>query len=106
MIQCRIWSCKRWPGRPCCVGCAEWTCLNRCKNHPSRCKCSEGEESPNPPSRPGVPPPDGRRKLDYGEIARLYYDERLSQKEIAQRLGCSAKGISRAIRVIGGGADE
>ena len=57
-----------------------------------------------PPTRPmtlsisHTMPSSSRRNQDILAIARLHYEERLAQNEVAERLGISASTVSRALK--------
>lgn len=48
----------------------------------------------------GTPPP-GVKDIDPGTLWRLYHDEMLSTKQVAERLGCSASTVVRAMERAG-----
>lgn len=97
MRQCKIASCCKLSHHPCCKDCKEHTCTNRCLNSPKRCGCwwesaPPHEASPNPRK--------GKSKIDRQELLRLH-DLGLLQREIAERVGCSASMVSATLRKMG-----
>ncbi len=75
-------SCRQ-AGTPCCKDCADKACKTRCQNSPDRCGC--WENSPAPQHR--------KHRVDAARVACLS-DKGLTQKQIAQRLGCSQQAVS------------
>lgn len=91
MRQCGIYSCRRYPGRRCCADCEDRTCLERCENHPDRCRCwQEVSEIRAVPHR--VTPEEE------AEILRLLRDPSLSAREVMRRAGRSETLILRIAR--------
>lgn len=89
MISCTVYRCLAKPGSPCCTYCGDKTCLNRCFNHPDRCrvwveKPEEGLRNP-------------KAKIDAAEAVRLY-QEGLSTAEIAEQMGYSREHIGLTLR--------
>lgn len=78
------------PDKPCCMDCADRSCQFRCENHPKRCGQWIDAEPSAPRERPAA------QKYDRAEMARLRA-QKLSCREIAQRLGCSENTVSRAL---------
>ncbi len=98
MIRCKIYSCRRYPYQPCCLGCTDTDCPDRCKNSPSRCKCAAD----------GALPQDGRkrrqhgrpnaRKLDWNEIWRLHHEVGWNAIRIAMEMATTPTYIRRILR--------
>ena len=40
----------------------------------------------------------GQRKYDHDEIMRLYYDEKMTGREVAERVGCNPATVYLALR--------
>lgn len=93
MRRCNIapTTCRHGCAAPCCKDCREADCESRCLNDPSRCGCWADK----PPRRKM---PDWHRdKFDRDQIYRLH-QQGLSQKKIAERMGCSTSTVSSALR--------
>lgn len=102
MIRCRIYSCDKYKGRPCCKDCGDVRCQNRCENSPERCKCSyESQYTVSEYSGPRPMSPKARRAL----ILELHRKGD-PPKVIAEKADCSADHVRYLIRVYGreGGA--
>lgn len=80
MKQCKIYSCPKRPGSPCCVDCPEKSCHFRCLNHYDRCRCSLDVK----------PRKQGQRKDTYShqQIMELRASGMLVM-DIADAVGCS-----------------
>ncbi len=89
MRRCKIPTGCKLPSRPCCADCGDKTCAARCQNRPERCGCWT-DEAKNPHR-------GGRRKVDPQELLNLH-KQQLSQREIAQRMGCGKSTVNAALR--------
>lgn len=96
MRRCKIPTGCKLPARPCCADCGDKTCTARCWNSPERCGCwTEFSSSPAEDARRG-----GKSKLDAQKLLSLH-EQGLSQREIAQRLGCGKSSVSATLRKLG-----
>lgn len=92
MRRCKIASCCKLAHHPCCADCKDKTCTVRCWNSPECCGCWEDSSPVSKRSR--------KSKIDRQELLRLH-GQGLLQREIAQRVGCSASSVSAALRKMG-----
>lgn len=94
MRQCKIYSCRRYPDRRCCADCDDKTCLERCENHPDRCRCWRNDSWPRE-VRTRV------TKEEEAEIRRLLLETNLSHSEIAKMTGRSKSRVCRVAQDYG-----
>lgn len=83
-------TCRHRYSTPCCRDCREADCEGRCLNDPSRCGCWADK-----PPRQKMPD-SHRGKIDREQIYRLR-QQGLSQREIAERVGCCPTTVSNAL---------
>ncbi len=94
MLRCKIFKCVEVGEWRCCVECSMPNCVNRCQNHPDRCRCSQPGESPIP--KPGVNVP----QYDGNEIVVLA-EQGCDTAEICRQMGCSPVTVNRYLRRLG-----
>lgn len=94
MKQCTVYKCPYKTGRPCCADC-EAKCLERCLNHPDRCRVWT-EKDPN--DRRGI----RARRIDRKRVVELY-DSGLARVEIAEILECSKASVTSILSEEGRG---
>lgn len=87
MIQCTVYKCRFRSGRPCCTYCDEKNCLERCENHPDRCKVWRDPVAQKAPMD----------TADEAEAVRLAL-EGVPRPEIARRLDCSKQSVDRILQ--------
>lgn len=87
MITCTVYKCKSRAGRPCCTYCDAKDCLERCENHPDRCKVWRDPVAQKAP----------RSSIDEAEVVRLS-EGGTPRPEIARRLGCSLQSVDHILR--------
>lgn len=96
-LVCTIYKCRNCPGNPCCAQCDATECVDRCKNHPDRCKVwtrARGLQSSAKPRGPRKPP------VDPAEAVRLYH-EGFTLVEIGEKLGITDTHVGKLLRKSG-----
>lgn len=93
---CTIYNCSYTGDRRCCVDCGK-NCLNRCLNHPDRCKCWADEEARKQGQRKGSVSSERVLELadagySYGQIATKMSISIGAVGYHLQKMGYSRKG--------------